>query len=377
MRALEGNPQLVLGTIVDPRPLDGHGWTAQLQVERALTGPAQPAQSLQIGWEELARSRAPRFAAGGRVLVALGPLPSNSLWRQRFPAPGALAVASEGQAFLREPDAATLALLERWSRIGASERDGSAGVAVLAALWAGAAPTVAQGALERLSTIPGLDGKVYGEAADSLATGLMDPSRPIPLRKGLVHLAGERQLGALRPTLDDLAKRGDPLEAPALEAIGALSGGLPPERVRSLLSRPEPELRVVGVHQARGPLLENVAALVKGDPAPAVRAAAVVALLDHQGMAAFDTASQGLFDSEASVRAASATRIGTLGAAAVPGLVALVQGRGMPEAKGPIGALALTGDAGIDAVQSIAESHPDENVRKVARLALGNLGAGH
>jgi len=376
VRTLEAGPQLVVGVVMDPRLLDQSGWTARLQVEQALAGPAQPGQSLQIGWEELARSRPPRFEAGRRVVVALVPLPTSSLWRQRFPTPGVLAVAGDGQAFLREPDAATLSLLERWSKIGTSERDGPAGVAALAALWAGAAPPVAQGALARLAEIPGLDGKVYGEGASMLASGLASPSRSLPLREGVIRLAGERRLFALQPTLESFSRRGDPLEAPALDALGKISLGLPPDRVRNLLSRPEAAIRVVGVRWARGPLLEAVSMMVKADISPEVRAAAVVALFDQQGMTAFDVAAQGLFDPDPAVRAAAARRIGELGPPAVPGLLALLQARAMPEAAALIAALSLAGNEGLDAVQSIAATHPDEKVRAAARLALGKLGGG-
>lgn len=376
MRTLEAGAQLIVGVVMDPRLLDQSGWTARLQVEQVLAGPAQPGQSLQIGWEELARSRPARFEAGGRVVVALGPLPASSLWRRRFPTPGALAVAGDGQAFLREPDAATLSLLERWSKIGSSERDGPAGVAALAALWAGAAPPVAEGALARLAEIPGLDGKVYGEGASTLASGLASPSRPLPLREGVVRLTGERRLLALQPSLESLSRRGDPLEAPALDALGKISLGLPPERVRGLLSRPEAAIRLVGVRWARGPLLETVSVMLKADVSPEVRAAAVVALFDQQGMTAFDVAAQGLFDPDPAVRAAAAKRIGEIGPPAVPGLLALLQTRAMPEAAAPIAALSLAGNEGLDAVQSIAATHPDEKVRAAARLALGKLGGG-
>lgn len=375
MRATEAGPQLVVGVVMDPRPLDDHGWAARLQVEQALAGPATPGQSLPIGWEELARSRPPRFAAGGRILVALAPLPPSSLWHQRFPAGDALAVAGDGQAFLREPDAATISLVARWSKIGASEREGPAGVAALAALWSGAAPAVAEGALERLAQIPGLDGKLYGEAADTLASGLANTARPLPLREGIVRLAGARRLGALQPTLERLARRGDPLEAPAVDALGAIAGGLPADRVRSLLSRPEASLRVVGARWARGPQLDGVSLMVKGDLSPEVRAASVVALFDQQGMAAFDVAAQGLFDPDPAVRAVTAKRIGEVGSTAVPGLVALVEARGMPDAAAPIAALGLTGSAGRSALQQIATTHADRRVRDAARMALGKLSA--
>lgn len=377
--AVEGGARLALGVIRDPRSLDEHGWTARLELERALEEPSPSEPDLQIAWEELARSRTPRFAAGQRVVVALVPLPPGSLWRQRFPNGGALLVGGGGQAFLRDPDARTLGLLERWARVGALEREGRVGVAALASLWAEAAPAVAVGALARLAEIPGLGGKVEGEgeAAATFRTGLSDRSRPLELRAGLVRLAGERRIAALLPALESLDRRGGPLEAEAIGALASFSDGLPQDRVRALLARPEPAIRAVGARSARGPLLGTVGRLVKRDPAPEVRTAAAVALLDQQGMSGFDVAAQALFDADLGVRARTATRIGELGAAAVPGLVALVNTRWASGAEGPIGALILAGNAGRAAVQAIAESHPDPKVRGVARLALGDLGPEH
>ncbi len=342
-----------------------------------MFGPAQAGQTIRIGWEELARSRPPRFTDGGLVLVALGPLPASSLWRQRFPSGGALAVAADGHAFLRDPDPATVTLLEKWAKTSPREREEAAGVALLAALWATAAPSVSEGALERLAQTPGLEGKLQGEGGASLAAGLADGARPLPLRAAMAQLVSERRLLSLAPSREARAAPGGPLEAPALDALGALSDGLPPDRVRGLLARAEPALRAVGARQARGKLLEPVQKLVKADPAPEVRAAAVVALLDQKGMAAFDVAAGGLLDSDPTVRAAAAKRIGALGAPAVPPLVILTNARNMPEAAAFVGALALTGAEGRAAVKTIAETHRDPKVRDVAKVALGQLGEEH
>lgn len=375
MRGTEDASAVVVGTVTDPQRLDEHGWKARVQVEQGLAGAPQPGEVIEIGWEELAKARPARFQSGGKILVALAPLPQRSLWRTRFPDGGALAVASGGEAFLRDPDAATIAALARWSALGPSEREASAGVAALATLWASAAPSVAEGALARMAEVSGLDAKIQGEAATTLGAGLSNQARPLALREAAVTLAGERRLAALQPALETLARRGHPLEAPALDALAKISGGLPEERVQGLLSRHEAAARAVGARWARGALLSRLAPMVKADPSPDVRAAAVLALLDQQGMAAFDTAAQGLFDPDAGVRAVAAKGIGSLGPPAVPGLVALIEARGMPEAGAPIAALALSGSSGRAALESLAVRHPDHRVRDAARLSLGRLPA--
>ena len=103
----------------------------------------------------------------------------------------------------------------------------------------------------------------------------------------------------------------------------------------------------------------------------------MVALLDQQGMAAFDVAAQGLLDSDPDVRTAAAKRIGALGSPAVPGLVTLTNTQSMPEAAAFVGALALSGADGRAAVKTISETHHDPRVREVAKVALGQLNEGH
>ncbi len=372
VRAAEAGGLVVVGTVRGTRAVDLHGWTATIDVERSVVGPAAPGDSIGVAWEERARSRPPRLPDGGRALVALSALPETTLWLARFPAPPRpLVVSSGGEAFLRDPDAATADLLEGWAKLGASEREGSAGVGALAALWAGAHPSVAEGALARLAEIPGLADKLHADAAARLAAGLSIDTRPIVLRRAALQLAGDRRLGALREAIESLTRPGHPLEAPALDALAHLDAGLVPERVERLLTRPEAALRVVGVRWARGAQLGAAARLVKEDPSPEVRAAAVASLVDQQGFVAFEAASPALFDASADVRAAAAKRIGGLGATAVPALVALVESRGMPEAGAPLAALALAGPEGRAAAERVATEHPDARVRAAARLALG------
>ena len=67
-------------------------------------------------------------------VVALEPLPTGSLWRTRFPNGDALAVAARGNAFLWEPDTATLDALAAYLALESSARSESRGVSALLAL---------------------------------------------------------------------------------------------------------------------------------------------------------------------------------------------------------------------------------------------------
>lgn len=364
------------GTVRGPISLDATGYRASLAVERVLAGPGQPGEALPFGWEELARSRPPRFAEGSRIVVALSPLPSGSLWRQRFPEGGRV-VAAEGNAFLRDPDPRTLERLEAWARLDAAARDGKPGAAALAALVAEASPPVASGALARLADLSGLEVRLSGEGAALLAGALASGSRPEALQREILALVALRRLAGLKAAVESHAAPGDPLEAAALETLGALTDGLPAERVLVLLGRPEPAIRAAAARGARGEALARVSALVVRDPAPQVRLAAAEVVVSQRGMAGFGAVSPALFDGDATVRAGAAQALARLGAPAVPGLAALLPGRGMPAAGPVLGALVLAGPEGQAAVREVAAGHEDPEVRAAAALALGRPPSEH
>ena len=165
LRGAETARRVVAARIDSVAKIDRHGWRATLAVERDLLATAASdapvTEVLAIGWEELAEGRPPRFSDGDRVLVALDPLPGQTLWRNRFPKRDGFAVAERGTAFLRDPDAATLDGLARYLGVAAAEREESPGVEALAALVQTAAAPVAEGAVGRLESVPGLGTQVH------------------------------------------------------------------------------------------------------------------------------------------------------------------------------------------------------------------------
>jgi hypothetical protein len=375
--AAEAAEATVLGRVGEVRRLDRHGFAAPLHVERVLGGALAPGDAVTMAWEELAPSRPVRFGEGDRVVVALDPLPSGSLWSGRFPRRDALAVAARGEAFLVDPDAPTLDRLGAWLSIPAGQRSGGAGVLALAGLIEGAQPPVAASALARLGDVPGLGAQLGGEATGLLAAVVSGAKeRPLELRRALLGLVASRRILALRAAAEAAATDG-PLEAPALEALAAIDGGLPAQRVAALLARPEGELRVVAVRHAGAALdADQLAALARSDPAPAVRSAALESLVARHGATVLDLAAPVLSDPDPGVRAAAARSLGALGAPAVPRLRALAERSRGGDAAGPIAALWEAGPQGQVAVRTLAESHPDEQARRLCRLLAGG-GDGH
>jgi HEAT repeat protein len=306
------------------------------------------------------------------VLVALAPLPGWSLWRQRFPDGKALAVAAEGAAFLRDPDAATADAVARYLRVAPIERSEAPGVEALARLVADAADPVARGAVERLEGITGLGTKLREPAAAALGAAIADESRSEPLRRALLALGAGRRLDALRPSIAALAERRGALSGAAWAALAEIDGGLPVETAKRLLDDPDPEVRAVGARYAMG-TGEQARAVerIRSDPAPVVRATAAEFGIATGDPAAVTAGYAALFDRDPAVRLAAGRALGKLGAETVPRLRELALERSGEAASGPLGALAFAGPEGQAALLELSHTHPDEATRGLARMLLG------
>lgn len=363
-----------------PERIDTHGWRATLLVERVLAGVAPSGDALAIGWEERATQRPARFADRDRVLVALEPLPSGSLWSQRFPKRDAWAVAARSEAFLRDPDDETLAALAAFLALPPEQREQPLGVSALVTLAARGEPHVAASALERLERVPGLDARLAGDASGAWAGLLADGSRPLELRRQALMLAGRRGLAALEPSVAALAAGPSPLQGDAVATLGRLRGGLPAEQARTLLASDDPSVRAAAARGAGAGIDDaTLAGLLSGDPAPAVRAAALEALVERRGPAALEVALPLLRDPDATLRGAAVRSVAALGAEAVPAVVRMVFA---PDADasslaGPLATLALAGPEGAVELARVASEHPDEQVRSLALFMLGRASPRH
>jgi hypothetical protein len=359
-----------VGRIDDVTRLDRSGFAATLRIERVLSGPL-PATTIRIAWEELASGRPPRFADGQRVLVALDDLPRASLWRQRFGADSSvLAVAAQGDAYLRDVDGRDLALLAAYLQL-----DRGAAPAVRAPALVGvvvdATPPVAEVALTRLASMPDAAAALDARAVTRLLDVAAKPDTPKSLRRDIVVYAGNARLAAAAAQLEALARPGAELEAEALTARGEIGGGLPAAEVERLLERPQPALRAVGARFATGAVAErSLPSLVRKDPSPEVRAAAAAALARQRTTWGIDGAIPALGDTDPQVRTAAAQALGALGNPVVAPLDTVARTR-PAEARGAITALVLAGPTGIAAVRQLAVDHSDERMRDFARLALG------
>jgi len=365
----------VVGRVADVQRLDQHGYVARLEVERLVGGSLLNSRVVRIAWEELASARPPRFRERDRILVVLSAFPNASIWRGRLPEAASdmnvLGVAAAGDAFMAAPGAPTLDALAVYLALPAASRTDRDGATALAHLAATAPPALATLAVVQLDSIAGLDAKLSPAAVDDLRRILTEGHDPI-IQRAVVSLATQHRLQALRPTLNEQARTGSPLEAQAVEALAALDGGLSLDRVNALLKRRAPAVRAAAIRGAPANVSEDrLATLLRRDPSPLVRAAAVDTLLRIYRERAVALVASALGDGDASVRTAAARGIGNLGAAGVASLLAANPQVPPSTAAGMILALDSAGQAGSQALRDLAAHHPDEQVRVLARLALG------
>jgi len=384
LEAMETSPASVVVVVEGTRLLGGSGHAAIVRVEDPIVGKVAIGTKLPIAWEELAAARAPRFRPGDRVLMALEPLPGASIWLSRLPDPEerakTLSVAMRGDAFLRSPSLGTANLIDHYLALLPADRSGAHGIGYLAQLAALAEIPLAVDAVVRLGTLSDLDATLTPPVARQLAGALVRGDATPALEDALVDLIDRQRLLSMRDPLGALIA-GDEL-APAIvyAALAKLEGGLSPERTAKLLAQAPERYRQVGARNASGANAhDTLRALIRRDPSAAVRVSAIDRLVELRGEEAIPTVADALRDSQPAVRASAARKLGALGAAAVPELQRVVEANDADAARAAVVALALTGTAeGTAALAEIADGHPDESLRKLARVALGgDLGHTH
>jgi len=386
VEAMESAPATAVVEVTSLRQLDEHGFAGRMRVETALSGAVRPGSALDVAWEELSPLRAPRFAPGERVLLALEPLGGESIWVRRIPEAElrarTLTPARRGDAFLRRPSLPEVDLLAHYLALAPAARAGPPGAAYLAQLAARAQPPLALSALERLAQLPALDASLGASGGEELVAALLRPDAGPEQREALLALVEARGLESLRAPLAARAAVRDPLPSPLVfAALARLDGGLAADGTERLLSAAAtPEHRRVAARWAGGAdAAERLNGLARRDPDPEVRSYALVRLVELEREAAIPAAARGLADAEQSVRLAAARSLGALGAPAVPELRQVAE-RGTAEAaQAAVMGLMLTSSAeGNEALAALAGEHPDAAIRDLARLALGGeLGHRH
>lgn len=375
---------VVVGTVGAVAAVDAHGWRADLRIDQVLRGDLVLGQTITIGWEELSTARRVRFAEGARVLVVLDPVPTQSIWRQRFPTRDAahpvLVIAAEGDAFLASPDGPTIDGLEHYLALAPDARAGGPGATRLAEIVGAATPAVGREALTLLESDGALAPALGVDGGAALLAAVRRSDRPLPFRAAVLLLAARQHLSGVRETARALVETDAPLRADAYRALAVLDGALASADVERLLRDPDPALRVVALEVAGDQVgRERERVLMRDDAAPAVRLAAGRGLLARRedGGAIGDVVAL-LDDPDKTVRNGIAESIGALGQAAVGPLSAVVDDGSELAALAAVLGLSHAGKPGGVMLASIAQSHRYPSVQAFARLALGEApGHGH
>lgn len=364
----------MLGRIREPRRIDADGYQAVVEIEQVLAGSINEHKHIRLGWEELSATRPPRFKDGERVVVAIAPLPSASLWQGRFADPSrgdVYIVAEEGEAYLLQPDKQSLQELSSYLAAGKDERGRANAVAALARMIAYAAPDLAvAAAVELVAMDP--PSPFSGAAEAALGEALLARQQP-QLRSLIIEIAARQRLESLRSQLQQLGDTDPNLGFNALMAVAAIDGSLAEGQAQALLADPNPIRRSVAVRLARGAIIEQILPLLRTDPDPRVRAEVARTLIEQRGTAAMGEVLLALSDPDAFVRTETARSLGQLGEAVVPVLAKLADTAAAPTAIAAVLALESTGAAGAEALHEISENHSDASIRRLAKLARGKL----
>jgi hypothetical protein len=358
-------------------PLAHAGYQAALAVESSLLSDAPPPpQTLLVAWEEPVPALPPRLVAGGRILAAAEPLPTASIWRTRVPDPAAratlAALASDGAGYLERPGGAELHVLEHYLQLDPGARMGEAGALYLARLCAVGQPRLANDAAARLAGFADLADHLSPPGATALIDALLRPDLP-ELRGTLLARIESARPEALRLPLQARIRAGGDAAPPVLyAALGALDGGLEESQAMTLLARRSAEARDAAARYARGPkAVAKLRTLVRDDADPTVRATAVTRLVSLEGGAALGDATRALGDPAPQVRQAAVRAAASLDPEAVEPLRDVALGNRPDAARAALAALALMGAEGHLALAALAVEHPDESMRALARLAIG------
>jgi len=384
--AIENAPIVVVAEVRGVDELPHAGYSAQLTVERMIVSPSPDSTrapgpddvhaDLVVAWEEPAPSLPPRLVVGRRVLVAAGPLPTASIWRVRVPDAEAraalLGLAGDGEGLLDRPGAAEIDVLEHYLAVDRTARGGDAGVLHMARLCAVGQSRLALAAADRLGDMASLDGHWTPPAASAFIDALLRTDVEGLGERLRAVLSVQRPAALRAPLRARIAREHGARQATLYAALGALDGGLDDDVVVMLLRDESTPTRVAAAEHASGPRAHTLLRdLLRGDPEPSVRAAAVTRLVALDGNAALSDATLALDDPSGEVRLAALRAAAELDPDSVESLRRIAFDGRPDAARAAVAALSLMGPEAHQALAEMAVAHPDEGLRNLAGIAVG------
>jgi hypothetical protein len=236
-----------------------------------------------------------------------------------------------------------------------------------------AQPRLALACVDRLRAPGRLDDHLDPVSARALVAALLRPeSEGIP--NAVVDLIAERRPKGMRAALGAALEARSDESPPAilLAALGALDGNLDDAMALQMLESSSEAHRLAAARYASGAkALVHLRDLARTDPVPDVRAAAITRLVALEQAAAMTDAIRGLEDEMPMVRGAAARALASLDPVSIPELEYAVETGSALLARSAIGALSMMGTEAHIVLVGYAESHTDDAIRMLARIAVG------
>lgn len=349
----------------------------RIQVTRVIKGDVAVGETIDLAQEMLFATTQPYFISGTETLIFAVPLPSYSSFKEALPdgrywrwterLEGAADVA-----VLTDP-----ALTEAVGRYVAVRDDAEALADFLAQALAGPSTRIRQDAISAIGAQREIQALLDAPRLQPLAPWLRDERVPRPERGNvLVQLARIGAPGVVE-LAEALAVTGGSLQAAAVDALVTIGKPPPEERLLAWSASPDEALRVAASRGlAKGgssAAIDRVAAILESDGSRAVRLAVVHALGRTQAPRVVTLLAGELAKSDKEITLAAADSLVKQGSdEAIAELTkALETGTENAQLASAFALKRINRHETDEILERIEQSHPDPNVRRLCKLALG------
>jgi len=348
-----------------------------IKVTRACKGDVAAGETMALAQEMLFESTKPYFAPGVETLVLAVPLPSYSSFRKALPEGTYWRWTERLETVADVAGLTDPALAEAVARYLTVRDDAEATADFLAGTLAGSSGRLRNDALIAIAARPELPPLLDAGRLQPLSPWLRDPRQPIAERaQVLVQLARVGAPGVV-DLAEDLAAADGPLQAAAVDALVSIDKVPPAERLLVWTRSSDEALRLAasrGLAKIGSPAaLDRLAEMLAHDTSAGVRLAIVQALARVPGEQAVTLLAGELAKSDKTLAVAAAESLGRLASPEAIAALAAALEQGSSEAQAAAAfALKRCNQREADEIlQRLEANHPDPNVRRLCRLALG------
>jgi HEAT repeat protein len=375
---IDASTLIVWGTVEGQTPYDAAKLRVfRIQVERVVKGEAAAGEAIDLAQEILFPTTQPYFATGTRTLILAIPLPGHSSYRKALPEgrywrwTARLDVATDVARY------ADPAMTEVVAGYLAVRHDPEATASFLIGVITGPDARVREDALAAIERRPELAALLDPDRLRTLEPWFASTA-PGALAQAqvLVRLARAKAPG-IATIAERQLDRGGPLQAAAVDALVSLDRVPAEARLLAWSAGSDEALRIAasrGLAKIGSPVaVDRLAALLRDDRSTNVATAVLRALGDTSSPKAVEILGQQLRGSDearVTIAAESLAKIGTSEAIAKLG-AALEGGNGDAQAAAAFALKRARTPEAEEILHYQEKNHPDPQVRKLCRIALG------